>query len=490
MQHLIDTFNFVDTECGSGKTTAFCQQIINNSHKKHLIIQSTIALMNQTYNILLPAFSEDGIIVISSEIGLEPAFKQLQESVLDDTKRVIICTDKTGFRLKSYENLFVHVDDVSSVSNYVDYIAHEGVIKSAMDYFSVSSYNNNSIDLKLKPKQHRIDKFYSAIHKEFNGLLQYDHNVVLKQDYEKILNIQVPELKMNSTTYKLAKLSVVQFYDLCKLQSASEVTFYNARFNDIILYHCFKNKIKFKLVQLPGIKDRTMKFNSRIECYYFKDMSCSSQWMKDHPSEMSDILKLIDKETNFIYAVNNEIPEECYIPLNGERIPVRSQGMNQHRGATTCGWIVSEKPATKESMIYKAIFGDHFTSELLLRAREFYDLYQFVCRSNLRDMDSTTVVKVFVFDKAQAMYLMEGGPITKLDGSWDLGTFGRPPIERDIDDKMYVNYKMFVSRQKKLNKSGLDLLSAIKGWIVKKNYTDIYNASEWLQEDIQKRCNI
>lgn len=477
MQSNKETFYYIDAECGSFKTTALCRYIETTQSQRHLVMQSTMLLLEQTYSKLVTLLGADKVQLVSCAKP-DPALKQLREAVADLNVVVILCTERTGLRLNDYTNLVVHVDDVHTVTNYVDFHAKDRTLSAIIkDYIEVQDFDENFYNLKLiDPK--KADTVYDSLKRYLNHNMGYDETLAFKADVDKVNG----------------SLGLLQSYDITKLKSAISVTFYCAYFKNTLLYSCFSPVVNFVQTTIPGIKMRSVKFEDLIDCHYFKDISCSTKWITDNLTEYSDILQYIDNnEQDFIYSVNNNLSKNVYEIQNGTKLPVRSQGLNHFRDKTTCAWVVSEKPASKEFAFYSTRFNNSITSQGLLKGKEYYDMYQFVCRTKLRDLESTDVVKVYVFDKNQALHLTNNGKVTAIDGSWNTSQKknGRPS-GRDIDDVTYQCYRALLVRLKtKGFTTGLKLRAEINKWLVKqeeKGNSLMY--SVWLQQDIQKRCGV
>jgi len=132
------------------------------------------------------------------------------------------------------------------------------------------------------------------------------------------------------------------------------------------------------------------------------------------------------------------------VRLMGRKLSPKQAGSNeyQHISAATC--IYSVKPDADQRKVYDllGIDPDYYTE-----TNERETILQFMCRTSVRDPDSTAPIDLFVYDKAQAEYLLryferdQRGYAAASMQLHDLGfaqierKTGRPVIARSVEEK-------------------------------------------------------
>jgi hypothetical protein len=135
---------------------------------------------------------------------------------------------------------------------------------------------------------------------------------------------------------------------------------------------------------------------------YFSERDAAVTYFDDkdyHPLE--DICLWLDQNASadHIYAFNNGRGRDL---VQGTRIAPKASGSNQYRHIHEASILYASRPSNKEKAVFKLL---GLTEEEVRTAREYEDLFQFLCRTSIRDPSSSHPVTWRVFSRNQADYL-------------------------------------------------------------------------------------
>ena len=183
--------------------------------------------------------------------------------------------------------------------------------------------------------------------------------------------------------------------------------------------------VSFKFVNLKRPRDRRVPLEDRGMIYFFAEhRQASINQFKKGDSPLMAIVKWLGEkhgDNPFIIAQHSDDKNYSVINItdvckNAEVLSLKTTGLNQYQHHTMCVWLGALKLSGQDQEVMKTVFDIDIATQI--RWREFNPLYQFVMRTSLRDYNSNSYVKVYVFDRHQAEYLNErtGMPICYVPG--------------------------------------------------------------------------
>lgn len=402
---------YISAPCGAGKTTAICGKI-NKSEKFFIVVQSTIALINQTKN----EIRNSKAITSESTTNVTDEVKSVLES---KSHKVLLITDKVFFNLPLYllKGWKIYLDDVVNFHTYKSVVEEDenliAYIKSKLDS-NCSYIGEDKKIVKANCNSKYTGQLGNSVEKEMSVFVGNDY-IVYNRDFVDKDHLQV---------YVAGFKSLEKYLDL-----DLDLTFISANFEQSLMYKCHKNI--FKKARLNELKNRAKGFElaNRIKVYYFSDRRLSTCWKDDNPDKMQKIynyLRQILKYKEYYWTQNNNDKWS----LDGTKIKPDSRGLNNYQECSICVFLASMKPSKQETSFLLNLFDISYNDMVI--AREYETLHQFVLRGVSRDFDSSEEQIVYVFDKEQAQYLSDN--IEKIDGVIDESTTkpqGRPKGSRN-----------------------------------------------------------
>ena len=186
-----------------------------------------------------------------------------------------------------------------------------------------------------------------------------------------------------------------------------------------------QHKVSFRFVNLKRPRNRRIQLKDRGMIYYFAEHRQASinQFKKGDSPLMSIVEWLGDNhgDNPFIVAQHADDKNFSVVSItdvckNAEILSLKTTGLNQYQHHTMCVWLGALKLSAQDQEVMKTVFDIDISTQV--RWREFNPLYQFVMRTALRNYDSDSFVKVYVFDRYQAEYLAErtGMPTSHVAG--------------------------------------------------------------------------
>ena len=181
-----------------------------------------------------------------------------------------------------------------------------------------------------------------------------------------------------------------------------------------------QHKLKFNFLNLQRPRLRRIPLQDRGKIYYFaENRQASINQFKKGDSPLLSIVNWLGeniKDDPFIIAQHAGDKDYTVVDIiskckNAEVISLKATGINTLQHHTMCVWLGALKLSGQDQEIMKTIFDIYV--DMQIRWREYNPLYQFVMRTALRNYDSDSFVKIYVFDRYQAEYLQErtGMPI-------------------------------------------------------------------------------
>lgn len=146
----------------------------------------------------------------------------------------------------------------------------------------------------------------------------------------------------------------------------------------------------------------------RIRIYYYAEHPGSTGWWekKEGRSCLVAISRHLEAiEFDGYWASNSVIENFFYGRFEGaDQVKPKLAGTNSLRHHNACAMIYSAKATPDDEAIIKAL---GLNREDIQTAREDEDLYQFVCRGAIRDLDFSGDYAVYLYDRGQAERLRD-----------------------------------------------------------------------------------
>ncbi|HDG1675111.1 TPA: hypothetical protein PFE07_004613 [Kluyvera cryocrescens] len=269
---------------------------------------------------------------------------------------------------------------------------------------------------------------------------------------------KVGELNADIYSNKNNQLSICAWVDLSKYKGL-DVTFMANKFEESLIYK--GNPELFTKVNFDGLRSRVKSVDERLKVYYFsKSKKFTKTFRNENPEQITKVIDYINNNSkDFFYTVSSDMDKN----LNGKYITPVSRGLNSYQDYTTCVWLASMKPSPVEITQINIMFG--LSSDEIIQAREYENLYQFVNRSNIRDYASEKDVVIYVFDEEQARSL-SSNPIFI-----DLG------IDENVKKSDFIAVKLSDADYKRMGK------------ITMKRFPDREKFDNWMNSQVNSHMN-
>ena len=442
-QHWVERFNdcvvnIIDAPCGAGKTYEMLNNIviqggrwlyvcdtIRNIKEREVEFREFCAKQNVRNFQISKAYYQDSV----------PVSKQIDE-ILNAVycKNVVIFISNAALQIidaSKFQGFSLVIDEAYEVLGM-----HERKwdynIKLADMYFQVNDTNSDYYQIVSTEAGDRLvqDRAFDDINATFRDLLE-----TLSKQYATLWCHKSSWEKRAATRLTFWAISSPEY-----IKHFNSVWLMGDEIKQSPIYNVWnkQHKVSFKFVNLKRARERKVPLKDRgMICYFAEHRQASISQFKKGDSPLMEIIKWLGEthgDNPFIIAQHSEeknygvmnISDVC---KNAEVLTLKTTGLNQYQHHTMCVWLGALKLSGQDQEVMKTVFEIDISTQI--RWREFNPLYQFVMRTSLRNYDSTTFNKVYVFDRKQAEYLHErtGMPIQHISGVIKVdgvGKGGRP----------------------------------------------------------------
>ncbi|WAT08856.1 type III restriction endonuclease subunit R [Rouxiella badensis] len=407
-EYIYPKLRYVSAPCGSGKTTAICE-IINNSHKKNILVQNTQELIKITAD----KITNCKYIITESIMNDESVISAAIEFLESPCTHNLLITDKTFFKIPPEFILGwdVYIDDVVNfhsfkIINEINPNVKDIIINNLIR--DVESLDCDEIYITAKRNLRVEGEVISMISNQFSILKENDFFIMNNEYFTK-----KEKKQLNITAWK----------DLT-VYNKIPITFFGANFENSLIYK--GNKRIFESVELEGLLTRKTELKDRLKVFYFsKEITLSKTWKENNSEKVQTIYDYLDSvlEGQEFYWTKNK--SDLHSLRSGTEISPDARGFNHYQSFSKCVWMACMRPSEAEAKQCELFF--NFSGEDIHIAREYESLHQFVLRGISRDFDSTEKQIVYVFDECQAKYLTDNIEYIDLGIDYkEQGTKGRP----------------------------------------------------------------
>ena len=443
-------FNYINWECGCGKTTALLNHIAVNPDL-YIVAINKIELIAEHETTL------------KSLVGPSPIQIWQIHSKNGDGKMGV------GARIVDQ----VQTTNESGETHCVIFITHEALLLVDWTRQEVQSdrwklfideapmpwnYTQGSFDVShqlvqqfITPRTGNVeiqgtDKFIPVELTEMGEKLRTSRNDLMKQVMGQFLNEATGAryafanrsfFNQSNSGDKSKKLEIFSIIDPEILGGFKEATILAANFENTFAYKIWSAfDVEFnKHPAFAAPPPRPVPLKNRIKIHYFGERDASLNYFNNPVNPLQVMSKWVDDNlaVPFYYAVNNEVNGKnrrnlITNPLAKKIQPV-ALGSNQLVNYQAAVWLTALKANPAEYNTIMDIF--RINRDQYDRAQEHEKLYQFVLRSNLREFNSSKMVDVYVVSKRQAEILQQ---ITGADSINWVGTeLPEPIVEKDND---------------------------------------------------------
>ncbi|MBD8546076.1 hypothetical protein [Sphingomonas sp. CFBP 8760] len=223
------------------------------------------------------------------------------------------------------------------------------------------------------------------------------------------------------------------------------------------LANAFTDSLTFQIMQSmwPNIQWMEVKTKNtrhfakrKVTIHYYAESHLGSRrlfWSDEGKANLAKVCADINMRVagrSHIWMCNSADAET--IDLTGRKLSPKQAGSNEYQDVSTATCIYTVKPDADQRKVYELLGVD---SNYYTQTNERETILQFACRTSVRDPASTADLDLFVYDKAQAEYLLryfqrdERGYAVATMELHDLGfadaqrKCGRPTITRTPEEK-------------------------------------------------------
>jgi len=458
---------------GAGKTHQAIEialQITSNSPQKILIVQPTIELIDQSYQLTTEKKNHPTPI---NKIHSGTS-KKVHSTLVEHLKKaspvgeILFITHQTFLTIPYFPNKsdwIVIIDEIPTAIRSVEInlsdshktiTAHINAISNSPDTYALSPKNGHEKYLREYARNVNKDAVYEIFMDLAEMILSKNWNVSIKKKiWDRIVS--------NNKSSSRVKLQAFGELSTSVISGFGEVIIMGANFEESILHLLWKKRVNFtpkKEIQ-NNLRWSHHENSGLISIKYFTDRVWSKS-LRDKEIEYNgkkDKLgnfyihktrELMDQKT-FIWSANNDIPNEVFIGMDGTRMSGCPHGLNQFQDVDNVICLSALNPTPALFSFYKE---QGISPEELICAFTHNSAYQTIMRSSIRDQENGNEKLVIVPDLATAEWLLEMFPqatIEKINGVPEVASRrlgGRPKIKNALTPKERV--KLYRIRNKQV----------------------------------------
>lgn len=391
---------YIDTQPGSGKTHYMINEVlITHMNVKHLIVQPTIKLQEETYKAL--TIISEHVKVLNTETKNGNLLRDIRAALRDPNVRVLLISEPMFYMLEPEETLAVKkwMDDCIQFSkNYftgissVDYEEWSKIYSSQV-FEVINQINNEFNEVKTQEVTTEMSDDVIKIIDSINQKMRNFNKLAVNNDY-----INNPPKSEKQKRY----ITLVGWHDLSVYENHNMIFMAN-NFEASLLYKY--NSKYFKKIDFQG---RSNIDKSRLDVRYFVPKASLKFGLTKAYTESEEGVKIISKAVAYINNDNCNFycTENIYCPeLAGEYYPPNLRGVNSLMHHSTAVFFSCMNATPVEMIAYKNLFG--FSSLDIKIERELEVLDQFCKRGVIRRRDVDTKMVVYVLSEDQALYLSD-----------------------------------------------------------------------------------
>lgn len=390
--------NYISTQPGTGKTHFMISEVLKTfNNVKHLIVQPTMKLQEETFNAL--SLIQDHVKVINTDTKNGNLLKDIRTALHDRNVTVLLITESMFYMLEPYELLQFQIwmdDCIQFSSNFftgfsiTDYDKWSNIFST--EIFEVVKNINADFD-EVQIKELRYDMSDETI--------KIINNVKLKMRGYNKLGLNKDYINNPPASEKQKRfLTLVGWHDL-SVYTNHKITFMANDFDSSLLYKY--NSQHFQLVPFNGKQNIN---TNRLDVRYFVPSTSLKFGLTKSYTESKEGIQLIAKAVNYV----NNNTEQFYCTENidcpelaGEYYSPNLRGVNTLMHYSTALFFSCMNATPNEIRAYNKLFG--FTALDIKTERELSVLYQFIARGIIRRRDVNDIMTVYVLTEDQALYL-------------------------------------------------------------------------------------
>lgn len=463
---------YVDAECGRGKTYSTCQWIKQwVNMRNQMYVAPTTALLEQTAKQL------EELKLKHTIICHENTTDSVRKSVIEHLKKckstgnILLITWDTYSNLPYFhhrENWAIYIDEIPQVDvfhnpplafNYdflTDYISLGGPLNETLSHVVV----NNPTTLRHHLERDAWkDVTYQEVAKILKDALSSGKDLFVDTaSWNRVIN--------GTSIEKSLDKNRIFFISMLNSSLFQGVTLLGANVDKSMLFAWLTGYHRMKFYKHTAISGKlrpAMDLKGRARISYFSSHNWSKHLRDKKPVDSkqtifekmeSKIIELV-ADRPFLLVINNKFKCEITKLPNAVQIPVVSKGMNEF----THHNMIVHLPALNRQPKHTTMLNQlGICSETIAQSTAYETLYQNVMRTNLRLPKSKQVVDIIVPSKAEADFLV--------------GMFEEAEVKK-VGDIEFKNKKALTQVQKNQSSASNGVtkrLTAIGENIVKNGY--------------------
>lgn len=324
-------FNYIKSECDSGKTYALVNQINNDSTNNYIIVQNKIDLLKQTFSSL-----NNGHLITSADTpsNVDSAVMTYLSSL---TSQVLGITSKTFFKIDPslLKRYIVYLDDVVNFHTFKAINEGNRKVKGLIKDDMFSTLNSLDETYASTGKQETQGDILRLISNGLEMVNTFDHFVIHQKYFDQV-QTTIDNVTVSTFNDQVQQLTMLAWIDLGKYKECN-LTFMANKFDESLLYK--SNPDMFEESTFDGLRTRTVPTTQRLKVKYFSKSKVLSKSFRTSQREQFDkVVAYINnelKDSEYYYTRNNS---ETFM-MNGKYVPVDTRGMNDLQNYSTCVWM-------------------------------------------------------------------------------------------------------------------------------------------------------
>ncbi len=395
---------------GNGKTTLMHNNIAQTTGK-YLIAVPRIKLAEEQYHELKAKLAHANPLALAMRIHTDHNDNIENTSDIPvSLKRQIASVPRQTLNMEHVAVIVTHASMMASdLSEYKDWDAYIDEIPNCIKSGSIkipviASYLNDII--KLEPIGNSGWSYATLKSKApSQGLL--DADICLRSMTELFSKMRgqfavcLRTTDLGSFAGKTDRLEWFSYWDLNSLKMFKSVTVVGAGLTDSILYKAMKDDIEWEVIDVGS--NRTIR--PEVNIHYFTRGHRSSTRLWDTPfgnqciDAVGQFLGQLPAD-QYYWSANDSIQPRLQGHLKGTFASPKSEGTNEYLRFNTVALLYSAKSQPIADRGLRDIL--KLTKNDIRKAREDWDMRQFVLRGSLRDWQCSKPYTIYVYDQWQA----------------------------------------------------------------------------------------